>query len=109
MEQGDDVQRQLQSQLQSQCKEAVELFKKHKKPGRRRIISLWTQADGKRTLSEIRKILALKGMIITHQTIRSTIARWQMTSNMPSVARQADCPSTDITFGIQPHILCQKF
>ena len=51
-----------------------------------RIISLWTQADGERTMTEIKKILALKGTITTHQTIRNTISRWQDTGSIK------DCP-----------------
>ena len=49
---------------------------------RRRIISLWTQSDGKRKLTAIKKLLALEGTITTHQTIRNTITRWQETGSI---------------------------
>ena len=33
---------------------------------RQRIISLWTQSGGKRTLTAIKKLLSLEGTITTH-------------------------------------------
>ena len=92
---------------------------------RRRIISQWTQADGKRTLTEIRKILALEGTITTHQTIRNIIARWQETGpvkDRPRIGQaktislshyclinEALAPNDELTAGDLKKLLVEKF
>ena len=64
---------------------------------RQRIISLWTQSDGKRTLTAIKKLLALEGVITTHQTIRNTITRWQETGSIrdrPQIGQAKTMPDS---------------
>ena len=49
---------------------------------RQRNISLWTQCNSKTTSTKIKRILALEGIITTHQTIQNTITRWKETGSI---------------------------
>ena len=44
---------------------------------RKRTISLWTQSEGRKTPTEIERLLAAEGIRTTRQTVKSTITRWQ--------------------------------
>lgn len=49
---------------------------------RQRIISLWTQFNGKAMYTAIKMILAKEGTITSRQTVQSTIARWNETGSV---------------------------
>ena len=55
---------------------------------RGRIVALWTQCEGKWTLAQMRRILALEGIITTSMTISNTISRWHLTKST------RDCPKS---------------
>ena len=48
---------------------------------RGRIVALWTQYEGKWTLAQMRRVLALEGIVTTSPTISNTISRWRLTKN----------------------------
>ena len=64
---------------------------------RRRIISLWTLSKEKATFTELERILALEGILTTHQTIKATVNRWKKTgsvNDVPGVDYQRRCQRT---------------
>ena len=66
---------------------------------RQRIISLWT--GGGVTKAEIRRTLAREGVFTTHQTITSTITRWQATGSVqdrPRIGQVKTIPSAHYRF-----------
>ena len=54
---------------------------------RTRIVSVWTQTGQKMTMTRIARVLATEGIVTTHQTIKSTITRWQKTGNVRDLPR----------------------
>lgn len=67
---------------------------------RQRIISLWTQPK-KRTVTEIKRIMAHEGVFTTAQTIKNTIARWEETGTVrdrPRIGRRVMVPQSHYRF-----------
>ena len=48
----------------------------------RRLISLWTQSNGQKAASQIKRTLAQEGVFTTLQTIKNAITRWQETGSV---------------------------
>ena len=68
---------------------------------RQRIISLWIQCNGKTTPTKIKRILALEGIITTHQTIKNTITRWKETGlirDRPRIGQMKIIPPSHYRF-----------
>ena len=52
-----------------------------------RVVSLWSQANEKMTMTRIVRLLAIEGTFTTCQTLKNTITRWQKTSSVRDLSR----------------------
>ena len=49
---------------------------------RERTVALWTQPGRKVTIAQVKRDLALEGIMTTHETVKNTITRWLATGNV---------------------------
>ena len=64
---------------------------------RGRIVALWTQYEGKWTLAQMRRVLALEGIVTTSPTISNTILRrclTKSTRDLPKSGPPAKVPES---------------